>query len=88
VHKLVAKAFIPNPNSYTEVNHKDENPLNNNVDNLEWCTHHYNMTYGTCQERARATHLERTPLILMYDKEGVLKATFNSVVDAEKIRYV
>ena len=84
VHKLVAKAFIPNPNNYTEINHKDENPLNNNVKNLEWCTHLYNMTYGTCQERSRKTHLERTPSILMYDKEGVLKATFNSVVDAEK----
>lgn len=84
VHKLVAKAFLPNPNSYTEVNHKDENPLNNNVENLEWCTHRYNMTYGTCQERSRITHLERTPSILMYNKEGVLKATFNSVVDAEK----
>lgn len=84
VHRLVAIAFIPNPNNYTEVNHKDENPLNNNVNNLEWCNHSYNMNYGTCQERAHTTHLERTPSILMYDKEGVLKATFNSVVEAEK----
>lgn len=84
VHKLVANAFLPNPNNYTEVNHKDENPLNNNVENLEWCTHLYNMAYGTCQERSRRTHLERTPSILMYDKKGVLKATFKSVVEAEK----
>ena len=38
VHRLVAETFIPNPNKYFCVNHKDENPRNNNVDNLEWCT--------------------------------------------------
>ena len=51
-HRLVAIAFIPNPNNYKEVNHKDENPSNNNVKNLEWCTHEYNMNYGTRNERA------------------------------------
>ena len=84
VHRLVATAFIPNPDKLPFINHKDENPSNNNVENLEWCTHLYNMTYGTCQERARTTHLEKTPSILMYDKEGVLNAVFNSVVEAEK----
>lgn len=38
VHRLVARAFIPNPECNRDVNHKDENPLNNNVDNLEWAT--------------------------------------------------
>lgn len=43
IHRLVAAAFIPNPNKYPIVNHKDGNSLNNNVNNLEWCTYSYNL---------------------------------------------
>lgn len=46
IHRLVAQAFIPNPNNLPCVNHKDENPLNNCVDNLEWCTQKYNCNFG------------------------------------------
>ena len=46
VHRLVAIAFIPNPNNYPVVNHRDENPSNCNVDNLEWCTQEYNVQYS------------------------------------------
>ena len=51
VHRLVADAFIPNVNNYPVVNHKDEVRDNNIVDNLEWCTHKYNINYGTAQKR-------------------------------------
>ena len=47
VHRLVACAFIPNNLGLPWVNHKDENKLNNEVNNLEWCTPAYNSTYGS-----------------------------------------
>jgi len=45
IHRLIAQTFIPNPKSLPEINHKDNNPLNNNVSNLEWCTREYNVAY-------------------------------------------
>lgn len=46
IHRLVGETFIANSNNLRDINHKDENKLNNNVNNLEWCTHKYNMNYG------------------------------------------
>ena len=46
IHRLVAEAFIENQNDYPVINHKDENKLNNSVENLEWCTRSYNVKYS------------------------------------------
>lgn len=51
VHRVVAEAFLPNNFNLPYINHKDENPKNNEVSNLEWCTAKYNSNYGTAIER-------------------------------------
>ena len=55
VHRLVAEAFIKNPDNLREVNHKDEDKSNNNVDNLEWCDRKYNVNYGSRMDKVRKT---------------------------------
>ena len=55
VHRLVAQAFISNPDNLPEVNHINEDKYDNRVENLEWCTHNYNMNYGTRMDRVRQT---------------------------------
>ena len=52
LHRLVAEAYIPNPDNLPEVNHKNEDKAKNFMNNLEWCTRDYNINYGTQKERA------------------------------------
>ncbi len=74
--RLVAKAFIPNPDNLPQVNHKDENPLNNHVDNLEWCTAKYNCNYGTRTERIKEK--QNIP-VLQYKLDGSFVAEYASM---------
>ena len=81
VHQLVAKAFVPNPNGYNEVNHKDENPGNNRSSNLEWCSHIYNVRYGTGQER-RAAKIRRP--IIQKDLSGNVVHEWGSLTECQR----
>ena len=77
VHRLVAEAFISNPNSLPEVNHKDENKLNNTVENLEWCSRTYNVNYGTIQEKINKKRCKKIKCI-------ETREIFNSIREAAK----
>lgn len=81
VHRLVAIAFIPNPDNLPQVNHKDEDKTNNCVDNLEWCTNDYNAHYGTHIERV--AEKIRMP-IYSVDKQGNIEH-FSGVREADRI---
>ena len=81
VHRLVAIAFIPNPNNLPEVNHEDETLQNNCADNLEWCTRLYNANYGSIKERV-ASHFIK-PIIGTSLKTGE-KIRFKSGLEARK----
>lgn len=88
IHRLVAEAFIPNPNKLPDINHKDGNPSNNALHNLEWCTEKENtehainsglMTFPS-GEKSRATKREINQL----DKNGNFINHFFSIAEAVK----
>ena len=72
VHRLVAQAFLPNPDNLPEINHKDENPLNNRVENLEWCTRQYNIEYSKGKP-------------IQQIEDGKIIAKYKSIMDAWRI---
>lgn len=84
VHRIVATAFIPNLNNYPEINHKDENPENNCVDNLEWCTAKYNCNYLNHGKNISISRRDsgRVRKIAMIDNEGNVIKIFDAIIDA------
>lgn len=86
VHRLVASAFIPNPDNYPQINHKDEDKTNNHVDNLEWCDSKYNVNYGTgharsCYARRDCNNKE----VHQFDFNGQYIQSFKSITEASRI---
>ena len=80
------KAFIPNPNNLPQVNHKDENRINNRVDNLEWCSCSYNINYGSSNsKRANRLSILKCKRVKQLLLDGTIVRVFNSVIEAESI---
>lgn len=81
VHRLVANAFIDNPENKKYVNHIDGNKLNNRVDNLEWITASDNVKHAL-NNNLFCTQARK---VSQYDKKGNLIKTFNSLAEASNV---
>lgn len=81
IHRLVAQAFIPNPDNLPCVNHKDENTENYSIDNLEWCTVAYNNTYNNAYKK-RALKLAKE--VYAYNNKGELVYHYCSTREAAR----
>ena len=84
LHRLVAEAFIPNPDNLPCINHKDENPGNNVASNLEWCTYQYNNTYGN---RLKKSTNKRSKPVLQYTLDGEFVREWPSASEAGRNGY-
>lgn len=84
LHRLVAEAFIPNPDNLPQVNHKDEDIQNNCVENLEWCTAKYNANYGNRQKKCRESSKKYYKPVNQYDLDGNFIKKWECIADASK----
>ena len=98
VHRIVAQVFIENPNNFPIINHKDENPQNNCVVNLEWCSYKYNCNYGTARQRQKESRAnnpndknvrklvgkKNSKPINQFTPDGIYVATYPSLMAASE----
>lgn len=82
IHRLVAEAFLPNPDKLPQVNHKDEIKHHNWVENLEWCDAKYNSNYGSHSEKMSKSLRKNSKHILQFDMEGNLIKEWNCQTEA------
>lgn len=87
LHRIIAETFIINPDNLPQVNHKDENKLNNDVSNLEFCTAKYNSNYGTRTIRSSLTRIDRAisgKPVKQIDRCGNVIAIYPSAAEASR----
>lgn len=82
IHRLVAEAFIPNPNNLPEVNHINEDKTCNIADNLEWVSHKTNLNHGTVKERIGIT---RKIAVIQLNTDGSFVREWPSAMDVQKV---
>lgn len=84
LHRLIARAYISNPHHLPEINHKDEDKLNNAIENLEWCSRKYNMAYGTIMRRMSETKRNSSREVCRFTKSGEFIDSYRSPRDAKE----
>ena len=82
IHRLVADAFIPNPNNLPCINHIDGNKTNNNVNNLEWCTKSENMLHAFRTGLIKPEKPWHRKPVLQYTLDGIFVKRYNSILEA------
>jgi len=87
IHRLVAEAFIPNPNNFSDINHINEIKSDNRVENLEWCTHRHNITYSVGNKIPGVFFFKGKYRVRIYmNRKNLYIGSFNTIEEANQHR--